>query len=116
MKENIRNNREIAYNLNYILTNLKRATHESNTLKDKIYLELSKDQIIIYLNYVYDCILKWKDNYELIIQDYKEIESIIGWLELCLVDYDDKFHIEGIAYSIYEIGKIYSIQKINYIR
>ena len=108
MKENIRNNREIANSLNYILTNLKRATHETNTLENKIYLELSKEQIIIYLNYVYDSILKWEDNYELIIQDYKEIETIIGYLELCLVDYDDKFHIEGIAYSIYEIGKIIS--------
>ena len=108
MKENIRNNREIANSLNYILTNLKRATHETNTLENKIYLELSKEQIIIYLNYVYDSILKWEDNYELIIQDYKEIEAIIGYLELCLVDYDDKFHIEGIAYSIYEIGKIIS--------
>ena len=100
-------------NLNYILLNLKRAIDEANFLEDKVYLELSKDQIIKYLNYVYMNIKSWLDNYELqnyeiIKNNYKEIESIISQLELCLADYDDIFHIEGIAYSIFQIGKILS--------
>lgn len=40
--------------------------------------------------------------------EYKEIESIISQLELCLVEFDNKFHIEGISYSIFQIGKILS--------
>ena len=32
----------------------------------------------------------------------------ISQLELCLVEFDNKFHIEGISYSIFQIGKIIS--------
>lgn len=46
------------------------------------YIEISKKQVIIYLNYIYDSILKWANNYELITQYYKEIEAIIEELEL----------------------------------
>ncbi len=56
---------------------------------------------------------KWQNfyelkNYEMIINKYKEIESVISMLELCLADYDNVFHIEGIAYSLFQIGKILS--------
>ena len=106
-------NLDFSSNLNYALLNLKKAIDEINNLEDKIYLELSKDQIIDYLNYVYAHIKCWQDsyelkNYEMIINKYSEIESIISQLELCLADYDNKFHIEGISYSIFQIGKILS--------
>ena len=37
--------------------------------------------------------------------NYKEVESIISELELCLADYRDIFNMDGISYAIYEIGK-----------
>ena len=113
MEENQKINLEFSNNLNYVLENLKHAIDESDDLENKIYLELSKQQIIEYLNYVYTNIKDWKNSYETknykIIKDkYKEIESIISQLELCLVEFDNKFHIEGISYSIFQIGKILS--------
>ena len=99
--------------MNYALSNLKQAIEEVNVLKDKTYLELSKQQIIDYLNYVYVNIKKWGNDYEAkkykaIADKYKEIESIISQLERCLVEFDNLFHIEGISYSIFQIGKIIS--------
>lgn len=104
---------EFYNNLNYTLLNLKQAIEEANALEDKIYLELTKQQIIDYLNYVYVNIKNWEKSYEtrnyrIIIDKYKKIESIISELELCLVEFDNKFHIEGISYSIFQIGKIIS--------
>ena len=113
MEENKKIDLEFSNNLNYVLENLKHAIDESDDLENKIYLELSKQQIIEYLNYVYTNIKDWKNSYETknykIIKDkYKEIESIISQLELCLVEFDSLFHIEGISYSIFQIGKIIS--------
>ena len=113
MEENKKINLEFSNNLNYVLVNLKQAIDESDGLEDKIYLELSKKQIIEYLNYVYTNIKSWENsydtkNYKIITYKYKEIESIISQLELCLVEFDNKFHIEGISYSIFQIGKILS--------
>ena len=116
-------NLDFSGNLNYALSNLKKVIDEANDLEDKIYLEISKSQIIKYLNYAYTNIKDWQTYYEskeydAIINNYKEIESIISQLELCLADYDDKFHIDGISYSIFQIGKVLSIVKkesdINY--
>ena len=95
---------------------MKKVIDEANDLEDKIYLEISKSQIIKYLNYAYTNIKDWQTYYEskeydAIINNYKEIESIISQLELCLADYDDKFHIDGISYSIFQIGKVLSIVK-----
>ena len=113
MEENKKINLEFSNNLNYVLVNLKQAIDESDGLEDKIYLELSKKQIIEYLNYVYTNIKSWENsydtkNYKIITYKYKEIESIISQLELCLVEFANKFHIEGISYSIFQIGKILS--------
>ena len=113
MVENEKISLEISNNLNYALSNLKQAIEETNALEDKTYLELTKQEIIDYLNYVYVNIKDWKKSYETknykIIKDkYKEVESIISQLELCLVEFDNKFHIEGISYSIFQIGKIIS--------
>ena len=104
---------DFSNNLNYALLNLKQAKEEANVLKDKTYLELSKQQIIDYLNYIYVNIKKWGNDYDAkkykaIADIYKEIESIISQLELCLVEFDNLFHIEGISYSIFQIGKIIS--------
>ena len=116
-------NLDFSGNLNYALSNLKKVIDEANDLEDKIYLEISRSQIIKYLNYAYTNIKDWQTYYEskeydAIINNYKEIESIISQLELCLADYDDKFHIDGISYSIFQIGKVLSIIKkesdINY--
>lgn len=113
MEESKKVDLDFSNNLNYALSNLKQAKEEANVLKDKTYLELSKQQIIDYLNYVYVNIKKWKNDYEAkkyktIADKYKEIESIISQLELCLVEFDSLFHIEGISYSIFQIGKIIS--------
>ena len=101
-------------NLDYILSYLKKNISEANSLDDKLYFELSKKEIINYFNKVYLQINKWKSYYELkkidlIINDYNEVESIISELEVCLAGYDDKFHINGISYSLYEIGNILTI-------
>ena len=116
MEKNEKISLEFYNNLNYALLNLKKAIEETNTLEDKTYLELTKQQIIDYLNYVYVNIKDWKKsyetrNYKIIADKYKKIESIISQLELCLVEFDNKFHIEGISYSIFQIGKIISYLK-----
>ena len=113
MEENKKANLELSKNLNYALLNLKQDIQEANSLEDKIYFELTKQQIVEYINYAYTNIKNWKndyetDNYKLIANEYKEIESIISQLELCLVEFEDKFHMEGISYSIFQIGKIIS--------
>lgn len=113
MKENQKTNLELSKNLNYALLNLKQDIEEANSLEDKIYFELTKQQIIEYINYAYTNIKNWKNdyetnNYKLIANEYKEIESIISQLELCLVEFESEFHMEGISYSIFQIGKIIS--------
>lgn len=113
MKENQKTNLELSKNLNYSLLNLKQDIEEANSLEDKAYFELTKQQIIEYINYSYTNIKNWKNdyetnNYKLITNEYKEIESIISQLELCLVEFENEFHMEGISYSIFQIGKIIS--------
>ncbi len=100
-------------NLNYALLYIKKAINEAYNLEDKIYLELSKQQIIEYFNYIYTKLKHWENCYKIkdfkIIRDeYKEVESIISELELCLTDYNNLFNIEGISYSIFKIGKFLS--------
>ena len=101
---------EFLSNLNYILINLEKDIKKSNLLKDKKYMDITKEEIINYLNKVYLEIKSWtkkykNKNYDLIINKYKEIESIISQLELCLADYENEFHMDGISYSIHQIGK-----------
>ena len=50
MKENQKTNLELSKNLNYALLNLKQDIGEANSLEDKIYFELTKQQIIEYIN------------------------------------------------------------------
>ena len=98
--------KDLINNINYVLVNLKKTIKKANNLEDKDYLELSKKEIIIFLNYVYENIKYWSQDHTLILANYEEIEAIISELELCLADYDNIFHIEGISYTIYKIGKI----------
>lgn len=106
-------NEDFQNNLDYVLINLEKDISKANSLEDKLYSELSKNEIINSLNYVYRNIKYWKDSYnekkyETIINKYSEIESIISQLELCLADYEEQFHMDGISYSIFQIGKILS--------
>ena len=96
-------------NLEYILFHLE----------NKMYFELSNDELINYINDVYLKIKKWNYYYEikkdeLIISEYKMIEPIISELELCLADLENIFHMNGISYSLFQIGKILSNIKKEY--
>ncbi len=100
-------------NLNYVLDNLERSIINAEFLEDKIYLELTKKEIIDYLDYVNKIIKNWEEfyksgNYDDIREKYKEVESIISELELCLADYKVKFNMDGISYAIFQIGNILS--------
>ena len=84
-----------------------------------MYFELSNDELINYINDVYLKIKKWNyyyeiKKYELIISEYKMIEPIISELELCLADLENIFHMKGISYSLFQIGKILSNIKKEY--
>ena len=98
-------------NLEYILVHLEKDIDETNNLEDKMYFELSKNELINHINDVYLKIKKWNyyyetKKYELIISEYKVVESIISELELCLADLENIFHMNGISYSLFQIGKI----------
>ena len=100
-------------NLKYILDNLEKDKKEVNNLEDEKYLELFKTEVITYINCVYEEIKLWEDyyktkKYENIIIKYKKVESIISELELCLADYENKLNMNGISYSIFQIGEILS--------
>lgn len=106
-------NNSFLSNLKYILDNLEKDKKEVNNLEDKKYLELSKTEVITYINCVYEEIKLWEDyyktkKYENIIIKYKKVESIISELELCLADYENKLNMNGISYSIFQIGEILS--------
>ena len=101
---------EIKEHLEYALVNLEKCINESKFLEDKEYLELTKKEVIDYLNNVYKIIKEWEilynnRNYDAIKVRYKEVESLISELELCLADYKDIFNIDGISYAVFEIGK-----------
>lgn len=49
-----------------------------------------------------------KEQIDLIVKDYKKIESIISELELCLADLDDEFNLEEISFALFNIGKMLS--------
>ncbi len=106
-------------NLEYILINLENDKEKANGLENKMYFELSNDELINYINDVYLKIKKWNyyyeiKKYELIISEYKMIEPIISELELCLADLENIFHMNGISYSLFQIGKILSNIKKEY--
>ena len=80
-------------------------------LENKVYFEMSKDQIIDCFRKILSMLENWKkyfNKYDIyhIQEEYKDLESDISELEMCLVDKDDIFHCEGISYALYQIGNI----------
>ena len=51
-------NKNIQDNLKYILSVVEKDLKKATSLEEKVYLELSKNKIIKYLNYVYKNIKK----------------------------------------------------------
>jgi len=97
--------------LNYIIENLEKNLINIREMKEEKYFELSKTEIINSIEKILCTIKKWNqyfnDNDIFNIQkDYKQLESDISELELCLADYDGIFHFDGISYSFYQIGKL----------
>ena len=106
-------NKNIQDNLKYILSVVEKDLKKATSLEEKVYLELSKNEIIKYLNYVYKIIKSWQDylkkeQIDLIIKDYKKIESIISRIRTMFADLDDEFQLEGISFALFNIGKMLS--------
>lgn len=100
-------NKNIKYMINQIESNL----NDIENLENELYLEISKKQVAENLKKVLSTIKKWPEyfttnNINSIQQEYKKVESDISELELCLADYDDIFHLDGISYALYQIGKL----------
>lgn len=101
-------NKNIKYMINQIESNL----NDIENLENELYLEISKKQVAENLKKVLSMIKKWPEyftttnNINSIQQEYKKVESDISELELCLADYDDIFHLDGISYALYQIGKL----------
>ncbi len=100
-------NKNIKYMINQIESNL----NDIENLENELYLEISKKQVAKNLKKVLSMIKKWPEyfttnNINSIQQEYKKVESDISELELCLADYDDIFHLDGISYALYQIGKL----------
>ena len=47
-----------------------------------------------------------KEQIDLIVKDYKKIESIISRIRTMFADLDDEFQLEGISFALFNIGKI----------
>ena len=110
MNNNISHN-DFFSNIEYILNQLEKNIDEVNILEDKMYFDLTKNELINYISAVYFKVKEWKcyyenHKYDLIISEYNEIESIISELEFCLADLENTFHMNGISYSLFQIGKI----------
>ena len=102
-------NEKIKYMIHQIEKNLKNI----DILKQDFYFEMSKKQIIDSFNSVLSSLESWQQYFNdseiyRIQKNYKELESNISELELCLADYDDIFHCEGISYALYQTGHLLS--------
>ncbi len=103
---------EFYENTNYIIERLKENLNDNCLkLKDKLYFEMTKKQIIDTFEIVLEKIKNWKiyfknGNLNQIRLEYKEVEGYVSELELCLADLDDIFHCDAISYYLYKIGKI----------
>jgi len=100
--------KKVDYMINQVVIDLN---SEIINLKEEFYFELSKDEVIDYFNKVLMILNKWKNYFnsndvQKIIDEYKELEGLISELELCLADYEEHFKLNGISYSLFEIGKI----------
>lgn len=98
-------------NSKYIMNQIENNLKNIDILENDFYFEMSKNQIVDCFKKVLTTLDSWKkyfndDNIYHIQKEYKELESDISELELCLVDYDDIFHCEGISYALYQIGNL----------
>ena len=93
------------------MNNIEKAINYISNLENKVYFEMSKGEIISSLSSVLLSVKKWQKSFNAndfyhIQEEYKEIESVISELELCLADYDNIVHCSGISYALYQIGNI----------
>lgn len=106
-----KNNNNFQNNLKYyLLTNLEKDISKADNLEDKIYFEMAKSEIQKALKYIYESIKNWEKQYnekkyEAIASKFNEINSLTSLLEFCLADYESEFHMDGISYSVFQIGK-----------
>lgn len=101
---------ELQENLDYLLTSLENALYEADNLDDEADLNLSREEIIAYLNEAYESIKNWSYDYnykvfDSIKSDYSRVEALISELELCLADYEATFHMDSISYTLFQIGQ-----------
>ena len=101
--------KDINENIDYIVKQIELNLNNINVLEKESYFEMSKKQIVNCFKKIFIKVKKWKqyiDNKDIysIQKEYKEIESDVSELELCLAEYDNIFHCEGISYSLHEIG------------
>lgn len=98
-------------NISYIIDNIEKNLVSVNKLNEEKYFEVSKEQIIKYFEELLFTINNWQNYFDngnilRIQREYSKIEGEISELELCLADYDNIFHCDGISYSLYKIGKL----------
>ena len=99
--------------IKYMIDQIEKNLKNIDILKQDFYFEMSKKQIIDSFNSVLSSLESWQQYFNdseiyRIQKNYKELESNISELELCLADYDDIFHCEGISYALYQTGHLLS--------
>ena len=100
-------------NIKYMTDQIEKNLKNIDILKQDFYFEISKKQIINSFNSVLLSLKSWQQHFNnneiyCIQKNYKELESNVSELELCLADYDDIFHCEGISYALDQIGHLLS--------
>ena len=100
-------------NIKYMTDQIEKNLKNIDILKQDFYFEMSKKQIVDSFNSMLSTLKRWQQYFndskiDRIQKNYKELESNISELELCLADYDDIFHCEGISYALYQIGHLLS--------
>lgn len=100
-------------NIKYMTDQIEKNLKNIDVLKQDFYFEISKKQIVDSFNSMLSSLKSWQQYFNdnkinRIQKNYKELESNISELELCLADYDDIFHCEGISYALYQIGHLLS--------
>ena len=100
-------------NIKYMTDQIEKNLKNIDILKQDFYFEMSKKQIVDSFNSMLSSLKSWQQYFndskiDRIQKNYKELESNISELELCLADYDDIFHCEGISYALYQIGHLLS--------
>lgn len=100
-------------NIKYMTDQIEKNLKNIDILKQDFYFEMSKKQIIDNFKSVLSSLESWQQYFNdseiyRIQKNYKELESNVSELELCLADYDDIFHCEGISYALYQIGHLLS--------